>query len=176
MFEVGDKVVHPSHGAGIIAGIEKPASLEGFGRYYVINLASGERRVMVPVERADSLGLRRAIDKRIVPKVYAALSSQPDELPNNFTQRQTGLTNELKSGDVLRVAEMVRNLFWRSQRKRLSASDQELYLRAKEMLAGELALTQGVEVSEAVSRIESELHTAPERKKAGDGASRPARK
>ncbi|MFQ6014211.1 MAG: CarD family transcriptional regulator [Anaerolineae bacterium] len=159
MFQAGDKVVHPAHGAGIIAGIETHDNIsDKYSRYYVIDLAGTQRKLMIPVQMADTLGLRPVVSEKQVSQIMGALRAAPEELPNDFGERQAHLSTGLKSGDAIMLAEIVRNLHWRGLGRKLSATDQELYLRAKQMLAGELALAEDVKVDKAIDRIEATLN------------------
>lgn len=158
-FRVGDKVVHPSHGAGVICGIEtKAITAEASSSYYVISLMSASsRRVLVPVNNVAMIGLRSAMARSKASEVLEVLNGRPASLSNNFTERQAHLSEHLKSGDPREWAELVRNLYWRGQRKKLSATDQEYYSRARDMLAGEIALAEGCTIEAAVKRIEERL-------------------
>lgn len=157
MFEIGDKVVHPHHGAGIVVGIEMRAISDHATEYYVIELAAGNRTLMIPVANAKHIGLRKVVKKSQLAIIRQALSAKPDSLPDDFKKRQEGLSERLKSGSLLAVAEVVRNLFWRDRVKKLSPSDMQMLDRAKEMLASELALAQSRQVDEVMEHIDATL-------------------
>ena len=158
-FRVGDKVVHPSHGAGVICGIETHAINTDVGSsYYVISLmTAGSRRVMVPVKNVLMIGLRSAMARNKASEVLEILGCKPAVCSNNFTERQTQLSHMLRSGDPKVWAELARNLYFRGLKKKLSATDQEYYTRARDMLAGEIALADGSTIEAAVKRIEDRL-------------------
>jgi CarD family transcriptional regulator len=158
-FRVGDKVVHPSHGAGVICGIESHAiNTDISNNYYVISLMSaGSRRVLVPVDNVIMIGLRSAMVRSKANEVLEILGGRPAPCSNNFTERQAHLSQMLRSGDPKVWAELVRNLFSRGMKKKLSATDQEYYTRARDMLAGEIALADGSTIEAAVKRIEDRL-------------------
>ena len=160
-FRVGDKVVHPAHGAGVICGIETHSiNTESSSSYYVISLmTAGSRRVLVPVNNVVMIGLRSAMARSKASEVLEVLSGRPAQCSNNFTERQSCLSQMLKSGDPKVWAELVRNLYWRSLKKKLSATDQEYYVRARDMLAGEIALAEGCTIEAAIKRIEDRLQT-----------------
>lgn len=159
-FRVGDKVVHPSHGAGTICGIETHTmnSAGPSSSYYVISLMSaGSRRVLVPVDNVTMIGLRSAMARSKMNEVLEILTGRPSSLSNNFTERQAQLCGSLKSGDPKTWAELARNLYWRGLKKKLSATDQEYYTRARDMLAGEIALSDGCTIEVAIRRLEDKL-------------------
>ena len=159
-FRVGDKVVHPSHGAGTICGIETHAmsSAGTASSYYVISLMSAaSRRVLVPVDNVTLVGLRSATARSKMNEVLEILNGRPASLSNNFTERQAQLCGSLKAGDPKQWAELTRNLYWRGLKKKLSATDLEYYTRARDMLAGEIALSDGSTIEAAIKRIEDKL-------------------
>ncbi|MEP7198538.1 MAG: CarD family transcriptional regulator [Chloroflexota bacterium] len=158
-FRVGDKVVHPSHGAGVICGIETHTmNTETSNSYYVISLMSASsRRVLVPVNNVIMIGLRSAMARNKANEVLEVLGGRPAACSNNFTERQAHLSQMLKAGDPKVWAELTRNLYWRGLKKKLSATDQEYYNRARDMLAGEIALAEGCTIEAAVKRIEDRL-------------------
>ena len=103
MFEVGDKIVHPQHGAGVVSAIERDV-IQGFGCYYVIDLAAYNRTLMIPVDKADDIGVRAISAPDTMSEVLQTLTEEPVTLPGNYTQRQIKLGERLKSGDVFEVA------------------------------------------------------------------------
>lgn len=157
MFEVNDKVVHPIHGPGVIVDITQNALIDGYDQYYVIELVADERRLMIPVKNADEVGLRSVIDEEQLKRVRETLNAEPDKLPNNFKKRQAVLHDTLDEQTLLAVAAVVRDLVWRNREKRLPATDRKTLRRVKEMLAGEFALVDGIDVQEAMERIDATL-------------------
>lgn len=160
MFEVGDKVVHPAHGAGVVVSIESKEIVERFNQYYIIDLVAADRQLMVPVKNAEAIGLRPIVSEAKMRRTLDALQSPPGYLPHNFRERQTYIGGKLKSGEVTSVAEVVRNLFWLNWQKGLSSTESRLFERAKQILAGELALVRGVAVGGAVKEIDDLLSSA----------------
>jgi CarD family transcriptional regulator len=155
MFEVGDKIVHPAHGAGVIAAIEQSNVLDEFNRYYVIELAAQDMRLMVPVRTAEEIGLRSVAGDKRSKEVLGLLKSTPEELPDDFKKRQAHLMDRLREGDAASLARVVRDMAHRSREKTYSPTEARLYDQARTMLAGELALAQGLEVDAALEQIET---------------------
>jgi CarD family transcriptional regulator len=158
MFEVGDKIVHPQHGAGVIKNIEKDV-IQEFGRYYVIELAAYNRTLMVPVDKAPVIGVRLISGPDTMSKVLITLSGEPDSLPGNYTERQTRIGERLKKGDVFEVAEVIRDLSWRSQSKHLTTQDSGFLEQARRFLASELALVRGINFDQAMSLLNGVMAT-----------------
>jgi CarD family transcriptional regulator len=170
MFEVGDKVVHPAHGAGVIAGIEEKALLDNFTHYYIIQLAATDMKLMIPIRTAEEIGLRPVARPAQVEQIYNTLRSSARDLINDFKKRQALLTDQLKSGDILDVAEVVRDLYWRNEESPLSPTESRQLESARQQLASELSLAEDVAVEESLARIDALLqqslatkqHTVPE--------------
>ncbi|MFQ5594609.1 MAG: CarD family transcriptional regulator [Anaerolineae bacterium] len=154
MFEVGDKVVHPAHGAGIVAGIEDKALVAEFTHYYVIQLAATDMKLMIPVQTASEIGLRPVARPAQVERIYATLQSAARDLINDFKKRQSILTEQLKSGDILDVAEVVRDLFWRNEESPLSPTESRQLESARQQLASELSLAEDIAVEESLAKID----------------------
>lgn len=156
-FSVGDKVVHPSHGPGEIVGVERKALSDETKRYYVIEIPARELTVYVPWLKADELGVRPAMsgDKR--SRMIDVLRTAPEVLPDDYRERQELVWEKLRTGQVLLIAEVVRDLTWHRMREHLTKKDTEYLERAKARLAGEMALVSGAEQDDAEERIDALL-------------------
>lgn len=153
-FDVGAKIVHPAHGAGVIVAIEQHDVVDEFSRYYIIELAAQEMRLMVPLRTAEDIGLRPVASKTRATKVMRRLKADAEPLPEDFKKRQSYLTGRLREGDAESLADVVRDMAYRSLEKTYSPTEARLFEQAKTMLAGELALAQGIEVDTALERID----------------------
>jgi CarD family transcriptional regulator len=160
MFSVGDKVVHPGYGPGVITGIERRQVIGEAKRYYVIDMLSGGTTLMTPVAQADNVGLRPAINDEQVERLLQLLTAAPGELPDDFRERQADIEERLKEGDVYVSAEVARDMTWFGQRRGLTKRDTQLLQRAQELVGGELALIRGLELKEAISELEAILADA----------------
>lgn len=157
MFNVGDKLVHPTYGAGTIIDIQEKQIRDEQRTYYVINLLSQDGTLMVPVTRASELGLRQPTAK---PKhMLQILVSEPVLLSDNHRERQEAISVDLRSGSVSKISRAVRDLSHRDVVGRLTEADLRLYRKAQELLAGELALSFGVDVEAARDQVSSVLET-----------------
>lgn len=153
MYSVGDKVVHPGYGPGVITGIERRQMVTEPKRYYVINMLAGGGTLMTPVAKADTVGLRPAIGEKAVKRLLRSLTEEPGTLANDFRERQFQVEELLKEGDVFTTAQVLRDLAWHDQVHGLTKRDLQLMQRAEELLAGEVALVEGIEIKEAVDRV-----------------------
>ena len=152
MFDIGDKVVHPTHGAGQVTGIKEQDLLEQYHRYYVIDLAVDDRTLMIPVSNAKEIGLRSISQQAALSQMWHTLDATAETLPDDYRERQERVQEKLKTGDVIKVAEVIRDLSTLKREDHLTSFDTQLLERAQQFLACEVALVEGVEVSE-VERI-----------------------
>ena len=150
-FEVGDHVVYPHHGAGQVMKKEDKEILGEVRQYLTIKILHNDMTVMVPCENAGKAGLRRVIDEETVKKVLSVLSDDVSEMPKNWNRRFKHNRDKIKTGDIMELAEVVRNLAIREQDKGLSTGEKQMYTRAKKILASEMmyALDKDEEQAEA---------------------------
>jgi CarD family transcriptional regulator len=155
MFEVGDAVYHPTNGAGIIAKLHRMPALKKGQRFYRIRMLDGAKTVLsIPVRKAGELGLRAAADRDQAEEILKILASQPVALPDQHKQRYRACEEKLDAAEMLQTAEVVRDLAWRqAQHDRLNVPGRRIYKRAMKLLAGELAIAQGISFSEAEEQI-----------------------
>jgi CarD family transcriptional regulator len=136
-FEVGDNVVYPHHGAGVVLKKETKDLMGENRDYLTINILHNNMTVMVPCENAHRAGLRRVIDEEQVKKVIGVLTDEVSEMPKNWNRRFKHNREKIKTGDVYELAEVVRNLAIREMEKGLSTGEKQMYTRAKKILASE---------------------------------------
>jgi CarD family transcriptional regulator len=160
MFSVGDKVVHPGYGPGVIKGIERRQVIGEEKRYYVIDILTGGTTLMTPVAQAENVGLRPALSDAQVKRLLRALKEPPNSLSFDFRERQTIIEERLKETDVFVTAEVLRDMTWYGQSRGLTKRDTQLLQRAEDLIAGELALIWDVEVSEATEQVQAVLTEA----------------
>ena len=109
MFNVGDKIVYPMHGAGTIDAIEEKNILGENQAYYIIKMP-GEVKVMVPTSKAEEIGVRNIIDVETASKVFKVLETNSTEMSLNWNKRYRDNMEKMKSGDIYEIADVVRNL------------------------------------------------------------------
>jgi CarD family transcriptional regulator len=155
VFNVGDKLVHPAYGAGTIVDIQDKQIGDEQRTYYIIELLSQAGTLMVPVTRASAVGLRPPIKKP--NRVLQVLASEPLLLSDDHRERQELIGGDIRSGNVLKISEAVRDLAYRDKAGRLTEADLRLYRKAQEFLVGELALSQDIDVETARDQVGSTL-------------------
>ncbi len=137
-FAIGDSVVYPHHGAGRVVKKEDKKVLGETRAYLTIKILHNDMTVMVPCENAGKAGLRRIIDEDAVKKVLGVLQDDVSEMPKNWNRRFKHNRDKIKTGDIMELAEVVRNLAIREHEKGLSTGEKQMFTRAKKILASEL--------------------------------------
>jgi CarD family transcriptional regulator len=146
-FKTGDIIIHPIRGAGTVELIEElPNDL-----YYRIKLLGQPGiNLVIPTSTAEKLGLRRAIPRSKLKKVWRILGADPKTLPDEYEKRYALLEDKLHAGDVFRVAEAVRDMTWWQQRRgSLNTIEKQLYKEGMDILASEIAAVQGLDMIDA---------------------------
>lgn len=161
-FQVGDTVVHPQYGAGVITEIQERHSLGPRKRYYSIELLGDvQTTVMVPVEKEESVGLRQPIPKSRLSRLWRILRAKPQPLPDEHKERYAVIEGKLQEGDFFQIAEAVRDLAWRREEKnKLTRVGGRLYETGLGFIASELAGVQGSDVDTAEAQIAERLEAS----------------
>ncbi len=159
-YAVGDKVVHPHHGPGRIASIERREFMEEPKHYYVIEIPAQGLILHVPKRKADTIGVRPAMAQKQLRRVLEILRSRPEKLPEDYKERQEEIWEKLKTGHPFQIAEAVRDLTWHQKDSHLTKKDTDYLDRGRKLLAAEMALVSDTEVDEASKQIEATLNAA----------------
>lgn len=154
MFSVGDRIVYPMHGAGIIRKIEEKEILGQKRAYYILQLPGNDMNVMIPVEMDSSTGIRGVVPQQALQGVADLLRSESTQMSSNWTRRHRENMEKLRSGEILQVAEVVRNLIRADRRKNLAAGEKKLLANAMQILISELVLAGDMDLQEARRFIE----------------------
>jgi CarD family transcriptional regulator len=153
LFNVGDKVVYPMHGAGVIEAIEEKEILGETKQYYVMKIPIGDMKVMIPLGHGNEIGLREVTDELSLNQIISGLKSDTVILSTNWNRRYRANMDKIKSGDVHDVAEVVKELMYREREKGLSTGERKMLDNAKQILISELVLSKGIEESEALALL-----------------------
>ena len=154
-FAEGDRVVYPNHGAGCISGVEEKTILGEVRRYYVVYLPDSELTVSIPAE--GDTGLRACADEESVEEALAVLGGDVTEMPPNWNHRLKHNQGKIKSGEIQQVAEVVRNLSRFNSANGLSTGERTMLMKARQILASEVALVRNLEAAEAEKILDDAL-------------------
>ena len=155
MFKVGDKVVYPMHGAGLIESIEEKEVLGERRQYYILKLPVGDMKVMIPIQNGIEVGLREVVDSEGVQMVLHILREQSSIMSPNWNRRYRANLEKIKSGNIFEVAEVVRNLAKREREKGLSSGERKMLENARQILISELVLATELEEDKAQSMVDA---------------------
>jgi len=142
MFKIGDKIVYPMHGAGIIEGIEEKEILGDKRQYFVLRMPIGDMKVMVPISNVDTIGIRKVIAVEEIREVFNVLQQEDSPMSTNWNRRYRSNMEKIKSGNVYDLAEVVRNLTSRDKEKGLSTGEKKMLDSARQILLSELVLAK----------------------------------
>ena len=149
MFSAGDKIVYPMHGAGVICGIEEKKILGEKKEYYIFKLPCSEINIMIPVDSEAAVGIRPIADKTVISDVIKLLGGESSQMDSNWNRRYRDNMEKLKSGDIMKVAEVVRDLMRTDRQKNLSSGENKMLANAKRILISEIMLASDMTSDEA---------------------------
>lgn len=157
MYNVGDRIVYPMHGAGIIESIEERVILGRKQNYYVLKMPLGDMKVMIPINSVGDIGIRQVIGTHDVDRVFAVLGEHNVNVNTNWNKRYRENMVKIKSGDIFAVADVVRSLMLREKEKGLSTGERKMLNSARQILVSELILAKDSSQNEIESTINDYL-------------------
>jgi CarD family transcriptional regulator len=157
LYRIGDKVVYPHHGAGTVVKKEKRDVLGEKREYLTIKILHNDMTVNVPSENAEKVGLRKVIGEDMVKVVVKALTGGGTQMPKNWNRRFKHNRDKMKTGDILELAEVVRNLSLRDSEKGLSTGEKQMFVKAKKILASELMYAKDMDEEQAAEWLDGVL-------------------
>lgn len=161
-FKVGDVVVYPHHGAAVVEAIEQREMGGQVLDFLVLQINQSDLVVRVPASNAELVGVRDVVGEEGLQKVFSVLREVDVEEAGNWSRRYKANQERLASGDVNKVAEVVRDLWRRDQDRGLSAGEKRMLAKARQVLVGELALAETLDAAKA-DAMEEELAATIER-------------
>ena len=156
-FEVGETVVYPHHGAAEIIEVSKKTVRGESQTSLKLRVAQGDLIIQVPAANVEMVGVRDVIDKKGVKQVFDVLRAEFVEEPTNWSRRYKANLEKLASGDVVKVSEVVRDLWRRDQDRGLSAGEKRMLAKARQILISELALARKVDEEKASAELDKVL-------------------
>jgi CarD family transcriptional regulator len=164
-FKTGECVVYPAHGAGQILSIEKQTIAGASLEFFVIYFTKSKMTVRVPVQKAAGVGMRKLSDISAVQEVKRVLREAPRKSRGNWSRLAQEYESKINSGDIVAIAEVVRDLF-RPGESEQSFSERQLYVSALNRFCGEIALVEGNSEEESIKEIEALLKTGTAKRSA----------
>jgi len=143
MFKIGDKVVYPAHGVGEIEAIRTHAISGSEKKFYMLRILDSDMKIMIPIDNVQSVGLRRIINKHMVTQVYKVLRQKKVEADQQtWNRRYREYTEKIKTGSVLEIAKVLRDLFVLKGDKELSFGERKMLDTARNLLVKELSIAR----------------------------------
>jgi CarD family transcriptional regulator len=156
-FKVGDKVVYPNHGVGVIEQVARRSIGDVESRFYCLRILSTDSTVMVPVNNTSTVGLRKVLSRRQMTNVMKVLKDQEVTTYNDWKGRFQANSEKMRSGDIRAVAEVLKSLTVLNEVKPLSYRERRMLDRARFLLISELAEASGKDVNEIEAKIDGAL-------------------
>lgn len=148
MFNIGDEIVYPMHGAGIIVDIEEKKILGELHKYYILQISISDMKVMLPVNNLDAIGIRKIVSPDAANEAINHFLTCCEDENNNWNQRYRENIEKMKSGSIIDVATVAKTLLLRDNKKSLSNAERKMLSNAKNILISELVLAKRMSVDE----------------------------
>ena len=157
MFQVGDKIVHPMHGAGIVDSIVQKKINGVVREYYILKLPVGGMLVMIPTANTEEIGVRPVVDRAEADRLIAAMPDIQVDMTQNWNRRYRENMLRIKSGDLMEVARVVKGLMLRDEERGLSTGERKMLHSAKQILISEIVLSQNASYEDVEKRINTAM-------------------
>ena len=155
MFNVGDRIAHPMHGAGVIDSIVTRHVDGADKKYYALQLPSADMLVMIPVESSENIGVRPIIEPQEADRIISSIADIEVNMTQNWNKRYRENMLKIKSGDLMEVAEVIKGLMLRDTDRGLSTGERKMLHSAKQILISEIVLSKSSSYEEIEERINS---------------------
>lgn len=157
MFNIGDKIFYPMHGAGVIVENKEIEILGEKKLYFIMQMPIGDMKVMVPVDSVDEVGVRLIVGPDEIDRVIKILKGQMTDMPDNWNRRYRANMDRIKLGDIFELAAVVRNLILLDMEKSLSTGERKMLNSARQMLVSEMVLVLGLSIDEGELLIDESI-------------------
>ncbi len=157
MYQEGDRILYPMHGAGIVRKIEKREILGNVKDYYILHVPCGDMNVMIPVDNCDAIGVRPIASEEEVREAVEILKQESTHMTGNWNKRYRENMEKIKTGDIRLVAGIVRNLTRIDRENRLSAGEKKMLTNVRKILQSEIMLVMNIDEQDARQMIEDAI-------------------
>jgi len=159
MYKIGDKIVYPMHGAGIIEAIEEREIFEETKPYYIMQIVSEGLQILIPVDKVDDIGVRTIVTQPVIDEMIEILKLPMDVMEKNWNRRYREHLERLETGDIFEVAKVVKNLILLDRLKGLSTGEKKMLNNARNFIVSEMVLIQDKDKEEILDLINSSVHS-----------------
>ncbi len=162
MYRIGDRIVYPMHGAGVIEDIREQTILGRSQQYYVLSASYGNMKLMIPVENAEEIGVRNIQGPEVIGPVFEVLRAPSEASGGNWNRRNRENLEKLKTGDLCKAAEVIRGLLRAEREKKLSGVEKDMLAKARHILLSELLLITDWSREEAEQKVTEAVFASAE--------------
>jgi len=155
MYKLGEKIVHPLYGAGVIESLDEKEVEGTMQTYYVLQIPVGNLKIMISAAKAGSQGIRGIHGKDEIVDIVSSVIATEIDMPDNWNQRYKENMERIKSGQLAEVSLVYRNLLLRERERGLSTAEKKLMTTAKQIILSELILSKDIDRVEAENLLES---------------------
>jgi RNA polymerase-interacting CarD/CdnL/TRCF family regulator len=156
---IGQNIVHRRYGAGTVVGVREGNEDEDHQRYYIVDIPSKDLKLHLPADSTEDVPLREIASTGKIQRALKMLADEPVDLPRDYRERRALVSQLMTDGTVRSLARIIRDLCARQREKSMSTLESTMLTDAKRQLAGEVALAEGIELTQAIQRIEKALCT-----------------
>ncbi|HHX69131.1 MAG: CarD family transcriptional regulator [Miniphocaeibacter sp.] len=153
MFDIGDKIVYPMHGAGVIIEKEKKDILGTEKEYFILKMPVGDMKISVPIDKINEVGIRNIVDNDVVEDIFKILSEEQGEIVSNWNQRYKDNLEKLRTGNLYEISKVFRDLYILDSEKGLSMAEKKILNTSKKMLISEISVVEDELASEVEFKI-----------------------
>ncbi len=157
MYQVGDKIVYPMHGAGVIEAIEEKEILGSISSYYILRVPTGNISLMVPVKNAEEIGVRDVVAPEVIDRLFEHILCADVNMHENWNKRYRENMAKIKSGDLFEIGPIYHYLLQKEQEKGLSSGEKKMFGSAHQILVSEMILSKNISQKEAEDMIIARL-------------------
>lgn len=157
MFGVGDKIVHPMHGAGVIDSITEEKVGRDMIQFYVFKMPVSGLTLKIPTANSEMIGIRAVSDKATIEKVLEEIPKLSVDMTTNWNHRYRENMEHIKSGDLLQVSGVIKALMHRDGERGLSTGERKMLHNARQILLSEIVLAENVAYADAEARVNAAM-------------------
>ena len=160
MYQIGDKIVYPMHGAGVISAIEEKEILGSIDAYYILEVPTGNISLMVPVKNAKEIGVREVVKPSVIDELFTFIVTTEISVNENWNKRYRENMAKIKSGNLFEIGPIYQYLLKKDKDKGLSSGEKKMFLSAHQILVSEIMLSLNISLSQAEELMETRLGDA----------------
>lgn len=158
MYKVGDKIVYPMHGAGIIEAIEEREIFDEVSTFYIMQIVSEGLQILIPIDKVDDIGVRNIVSSDVIDEMLETMKTPMDEMEKNWNRRYRNHLEHLKTGDIFEVAKVVKNLILLDRKKGLSTGEKKMLNNARNFIVSEMVLIEKRDKDDIIDLINDSVN------------------